>query len=51
LGCRRSRRGWITGRELFALGVALAADQARELVPDGTDIDGPVPVGGGRPAC
>ena len=30
--------------QLFALGVDLAADQARHLVPDGTDIDGPVPV-------
>jgi hypothetical protein len=27
------------------LGVDLAADKARLLVPDGTDIDGPVPVG------
>jgi hypothetical protein len=26
-------------------GVDLAADQARHLVPDGTDVDGPVPVG------
>jgi hypothetical protein len=32
--------------QLFALGVDLAADQARHLVPDSTDIDGPVPVGG-----
>jgi hypothetical protein len=31
--------------QLFALGVDLAADQARHLVPDGTDLDGPVPVG------
>jgi hypothetical protein len=31
--------------QLFALGVDLAADQARHLVPDGTDIEGPVPVG------
>jgi hypothetical protein len=31
--------------QLFALGVDLAADQARHLVPDGADIDGPVPVG------
>ena len=31
--------------QLFALGVDLAADQARHLVPDGTDVDGPVPVG------
>jgi hypothetical protein len=30
--------------QLFALGVDLAADEARLLVPDGTDIDGPVPV-------
>jgi hypothetical protein len=32
--------------QLFAFGVDLAADQARHLFPDGTDIDGPVPVGG-----
>jgi hypothetical protein len=32
--------------QLFALGIDLAADQARYLVPDGTDIDGPTPVGG-----
>jgi hypothetical protein len=32
--------------QLFALAVDLAADKARHLVPDGTDIDGPVPVGG-----
>jgi hypothetical protein len=32
--------------QLFALGVDLAADQARHLVPNGTEIDGPVPVGG-----
>jgi hypothetical protein len=31
--------------DLFALGVDLAADQARHLIPDGTEIDGPVPVG------
>jgi hypothetical protein len=31
--------------QLFALGADLAADQARHLVPDGTEIDGPVPVG------
>jgi len=31
--------------QLFALGVDLAADHVRHLVPDGTDIDGPVPVG------
>jgi hypothetical protein len=27
------------------LGVDLAADQAGHLVPDGTDVDGPPPVG------
>jgi hypothetical protein len=32
--------------QLFAFGVDLAADQARHLVPDVIDIDGPVPVGG-----
>ena len=32
--------------QLLALGVDLAADQAGHLVPDGTDIDGPAPVGG-----
>jgi hypothetical protein len=31
--------------QLFALGIDLAADQARHLVPDGTSVDGPVPVG------
>ena len=32
--------------QLFAFGVDLAADQARDLVPDGTDMGAPVPVGG-----
>jgi hypothetical protein len=32
--------------QIFALGVDLAADKAQDLVPDGTDIDGPVPAGG-----
>ena len=32
--------------QLFAFGVDLAADEARHLVPDGTEIDGPVPIGG-----
>ena len=31
---------------LFAFGVDLAADHARDLVPDVIDIDGLVPVGG-----
>jgi hypothetical protein len=33
-------------RVRVALGVDLAADKAQGLVPDGTDIDGPVPAGG-----
>jgi hypothetical protein len=32
--------------QLFALGLDLAADKARHLLPDGTEVDGPVPVGG-----
>ena len=39
------RAGTGSAAQFFALGVDLAADQARHLVPDGTDIDGPVPVG------
>jgi hypothetical protein len=39
------RTGAGSAAQLFALGVDLAADQARHLVPDGTDIEGPVPVG------
>jgi hypothetical protein len=31
--------------QLVALGVDLAADQAQQVLPDGTDIDGPVPFG------
>jgi hypothetical protein len=31
--------------QLFALGLDLAADQVRQLVLDGTEIEGPVPVG------
>jgi hypothetical protein len=31
--------------QLFALALDLAADQARHLLPDGTEIDGPLPVG------
>ena len=30
--------------QLFALGLDLAADQARQLVPDGTEIEGALPV-------
>jgi len=39
------RAGAGSAGQLFALGVDLAADQARHLVPDGTSVDGPVPVG------
>jgi hypothetical protein len=39
------RAGAESPGQLFALGLDLAADQARHLVPDGTEIDGPVPVG------
>jgi hypothetical protein len=39
------RAGARSPGQLFAFGVDLAADQARHLVPDGTGIDGPVPVG------
>ena len=37
--------------QLFALGVDLAADQARHLVPDGTDIEGRCQSVTNRPAC
>jgi hypothetical protein len=39
------RAGPGSAAQLFALGVDLAADEARHLVSDGTNIDGPVPVG------
>jgi len=39
------RAGGGSAAQLFALGVDLAADEARHLVPDGIDIEGPVPVG------
>ena len=40
------RAGARSPGQLFAFGVDLAADQARDLVPGVIDIDGPVPVGG-----
>jgi hypothetical protein len=40
------RAGARSPGQLFAFGVDLAADQARDLVPDVIDIDGLVPVGG-----
>ena len=39
------RAGARSAARLLTLGVDLAADQARHLVPDRTDIEGPVPVG------
>ena len=39
------REGAGSPRQLLALGVDLAADEARHLVPVGTDLDGPIPVG------
>jgi hypothetical protein len=32
-------------RQLLALGIDLAADDARDLLPDAMPVDGPVPVG------
>jgi hypothetical protein len=32
-------------RQLFALGLDLAADEARNLLPDTVSMDGPIPVG------
>ena len=32
-------------RQLLALGIDLAADEARSLLPDAINLDGPVPVG------
>ncbi len=40
------RAGAGSAAQLFALGVDLAAEQAWHLVRDGSDIEGPVPVGG-----
>ena len=39
------RAGAGSAGQLFALGADLAADEVRHLVPDSTDIEGPVPVG------
>jgi hypothetical protein len=39
------RAGAGSPRQLLALGVDLAADEARELVLFDTDLDGPIPVG------
>jgi len=41
------RAGAESPEQLFALGVDLAAEQARHLVRDGTDVDGSVPDGDG----
>ena len=37
-------------RQLLALGIDLAADEARNLLPDAIPIDGPAPVGAGPTA-
>ena len=34
-----------SSRQLLALGIDLAADEARNLLPDAIPVDGPVPVG------
>jgi hypothetical protein len=34
-----------SSRQLLALGIDLAADEARNLLPDAVPVDGPVPVG------
>jgi hypothetical protein len=34
-----------SSRQLLALGIDLAADEARNLLPDAIQVDGPVPVG------
>ena len=34
-----------SSRQLLALGIDLAADEARNLLPDAVLVDGPVPVG------
>ena len=39
------RAGVGSPRQLLALGVDLAADEARQLVPVDTDLDGPIGVG------
>jgi hypothetical protein len=41
----QTRAGVGSPRQLLALGVDLAADEARQLVPVDTDLDGPVGVG------
>jgi hypothetical protein len=42
-GCRH--RGAGSSRQVLALGIDLAADEARNLLPDAIATDGPVPVG------
>jgi hypothetical protein len=46
-GATADRAGAESPGRLFALGVDLAAEQARHLVRDGTDVDGSVPDGDG----
>lgn len=38
-------RGLRSPRQLFALGIDVGADEARNLLPDTVSVEGPVPVG------
>ena len=38
-------QGASSPRQLWALGIDLAADEARSLVPDAVNLEGPMPVG------
>jgi hypothetical protein len=38
-------QGASSPRQLWALGIDLAADEARNLVPDAVNLEGPMPVG------
>jgi hypothetical protein len=42
---RADGKGPRSPRQLFALGVDLAADEGRNLLPDKVSMEGPVPVG------
>jgi hypothetical protein len=42
---RAEAEGPRSPRQLTALGIDLAAGEVRNLLPDGVDVDGPIPVG------
>ncbi len=44
-GFAPKREGPRSSRQLVALGIDLAAEEARNLLPDGVDVAGPTPVG------